>query len=192
MTMKKTTTVNIMEKQFFCIKWPFSHYESQRDPGQQIRAVVGAIKSATRSRQSPVFTLEEFSPACQGFECTPLLWAATHRYCTAKSLSNAEIVDQSRVQARPWSAPWVGLMTEVVALELDLIFDLVDQYLRQQDAHQLPGRKEAITWPYQETPECSCIWWSSTCGMARPMAIPPSRNMLLWIQLTSLSMQPLV
>lgn len=35
-------------------------------------------------------------------------------------------------------------MFEVVALELDLIFDLVDQYLRQEDAHQLPGRKEVI------------------------------------------------
>lgn len=34
--------------------------------------------------------------------------------------------------------------------------------------------------------------WAPTCGMARPMAIPPSRNMLLWIQFTSLSMQPLV
>lgn len=33
-------------------------------------------------------------------------------------------------------------MSEVVALELNLIFDLLDQYLRQEDANQLPGRKD--------------------------------------------------
>lgn len=61
-------------------------------------------------------------------------------------MSNAVIVDHTTVQAWPWSAPWVRAMSEVVALELDLIFDLVDQYLRQEDANQLPGRKEVIRW----------------------------------------------
>lgn len=32
-------------------------------------------------------------------------------------------------------------MPEVVALELDLIFDLVDQNLGQEDAHQLKRRR---------------------------------------------------
>lgn len=63
---------------------------------------------------------------------------------SVKSLSNAEIADRSRMQAWPWSAPWVGAMSKVVALERDLIFDLVDQYLRQNDANQLPGRKKVI------------------------------------------------
>lgn len=39
---------------------------------------------------------------------------------------------------------------------------------------------------------CVIAYCSSTCGIARPMAIPPSRNMSLWIQFTSLSIQPLV
>lgn len=49
-------------------------------------------------------------------------------------------MDHTRVQAWPWSGPWVGAMSEVVALERNLIFDLVDQYLRQEDAHQLQKR----------------------------------------------------
>lgn len=104
------------------------------------------MKDDTRWRQSPVFSFEEFSPACQVFEYTPLFQAGTHKYYAVKSLSNAVVVDHPRVQARPWSAPWVRTMSEVVALELNLIFDLVDQYLRQEDANQLPGRKELIRW----------------------------------------------
>lgn len=42
---------------------------------------------------------------------------------------------------RPRSAPRVGAVLEVVVLELDLIFDLVDQNLRQEDANQLQERK---------------------------------------------------
>lgn len=42
---------------------------------------------------------------------------------------------------RIWSVPRVGAVLEVVVLELDLIFDLVDQNLRQEDANQLQDRK---------------------------------------------------
>lgn len=42
---------------------------------------------------------------------------------------------------RPWSAPRVRAVLEVVVLELDLIFDLVDQNLRQEDANQLAGEE---------------------------------------------------
>ncbi len=41
----------------------------------------------------------------------------------------------------PGSAPRVGAVLEVVVLELDLVFDLVDQNLRQEDADQLQKRK---------------------------------------------------
>lgn len=105
-----------------------------------ISVEVGAIKDDTRWRQSLVFF------------CVPSVWMRptvlsgdSNSYCAVKSLSNAQIVHRTRVQAWPRSAPWVGAMSEVVALELNLIFDLVDQYLRQKDANQLPGiRREII------------------------------------------------
>lgn len=45
------------------------------------------------------------------------------------------------IRSWPRSAPGVGAVLQVVVLELDLIFDLVDQDLRQEDADQLRGRE---------------------------------------------------
>lgn len=42
----------------------------------------------------------------------------------------------------PGSSPGVGAVLEVVFLELDLVFDLVDQNLRQEDSHQLQETKQ--------------------------------------------------
>lgn len=42
----------------------------------------------------------------------------------------------------PGSSPGVGAVLEVVVLELDLVFDLVDQNLRQEDANQLQETKQ--------------------------------------------------
>ena len=42
----------------------------------------------------------------------------------------------------PGSSPGVGAVLDVVVLQLDLVFDLVDQNLRQEDANQLQKTKQ--------------------------------------------------
>lgn len=60
-------------------------------------------------------------------------------FFAVKFHSDAEIAARPRP---PRSAPRVRAMLEAVVLELDLIFDLVDQYLRQEDADELRGGKK--------------------------------------------------
>lgn len=103
-----------------------------------------------------------------------------------------------------FSVPWVRPVLLVVQLQLDLILYLVHEDLGQQDPHQLQRRKQSdpelgplcsprlgLPRPLQSL-ETHQLDQGVTWGMARPSATPPSRKRLLCIQLTSLSMQPLV
>lgn len=50
----------------------------------------------------------------------------------------------SSVQIFGLSAPGVKAMFDVVVLQLDLVFDLIDQNLRQEDANQLQRRDKTV------------------------------------------------